>query len=229
MTARQIPSLINDINPELVNCYQMVKTQTDALIGLLKAHKYDKDYYLEIRNLDRQKGGLSVLSPLERASRFLYLNRTGFNGMYRVNAKGLNNVPFGRYKNPSLVNEDILHASAKALRNTKISNQSFQNCLCSVGKGDFVYLDPPYVPLNDTSNFTNYMKYGFTMEDQKILAALIIDLDRRGAFFLASNSCTPVVRELYSGFRQVEVKAKRMINAHGEKRSAISELLITNV
>ena len=143
ITAQQIPSVINDINPELVNCYQMVKTQTDDLISLLKTHKHDKNYYLDIRNLDRQDGGLSVLSPLERASRFIYLNRTGFNGMYRVNSKGLNNVPFGRYKNPSFVNEDVLRASAKALIDTQISNQSFQGCLSNAGKGDFASFDPP--------------------------------------------------------------------------------------
>ena len=228
MTEKQVPSWINDINPELVNCYQIVKTQTDALISLLKTHKHDKDYYLEIRNLDRQEGGLSVLSPLERASRFIYLNRTGFNGMYRVNSKGLNNVPFGRYKNPSLVNENVLRASAKALIDTQISNQSFQDCLSRAGTGDFVYLDPPYVPLNKTSQFTSYMTNGFTMTDQKSLAALVTELDKRGVVFVASNSCVPAVRELYQRFRQIEVKAKRAINAHGQKRSAISELLITN-
>lgn len=228
MTAQQIPSTINDINPELVNCYKVVKTQTDDLISLLKTHKHDKDYYLEIRNLDRQEGGLSLLSPLERASRFIYLNRTGFNGMYRVNSKGLNNVPFGRYKNPSFVNEDILRASAKALINTQISNYSFQDCLRCAGTGDFVYLDPPYVPLNETSYFTNYMKNRFTMIDQKSLAAIVTELDKRGVIFVASNSFLPAVEELYRGFRQIEVKAKRAINAHGQKRSAISELLITN-
>ena len=228
ITAQQIPSLINDINPELVNCYQIVKTQTEALIRLLKKHKYEKDYYLEIRNLDRLEGGLSALSPLERASRFLYLNRTGFNGMYRVNSKGLNNVPFGRYRNPSLVNEDVLRASARALIGTEISNQSFQNCLRSAGKGDFVYLDPPYVPLNETSNFTSYMTNGFTMTDHQNLATLVTELDKRGAVFVASNSCVPEVRGLYRRFRQIEVKAKRAINADGQKRSAISELLITN-
>ncbi len=228
MTKQKIPSVINDINPELVNCYQMVKTQTDALISLLKTHKHDKDYYIKIRNLDRQVGGLSVLSPLERASRLLYLNRTGFNGMYRVNSKGLNNVPFGRYKNPSLVNEDVLRAAANALIDTRILNQPFEDCLHCAGQGDFVYLDPPYVPLNETSHFTNYMTNGFTMTDQKNLAALVAKLDKRGVVFVASNAFVPAVRELYRDFRQIEVKAKRAINAHGQKRSAISELLITN-
>ena len=211
-----------------VNCYQVVKTRTDDLISMLKTHKHDKSYYLEIRNLDRQEGGLSVLSPLERASRFIYLNRTGFNGMYRVNSKGLNNVPFGLYKNPSIVNEDVLRASAKALIDTQISNQSFQDCLSNARKGDFVYLDPPYVPLNDTSYFTSYMTNGFTMTDQKSLAALVTELDKRGVAFVASNAFLPVVRELYHGFRQIEVKAKRAINSQGHKRSAISELLVTN-
>ena len=222
------PSLINDINPELVNCYQMVKTQTDELIELLKTHHHDKDYYLEIRNLDRQEGGLAKLSPLERASRFLYLNRTGFNGMYRVNSKGLNNVPFGRYKNPSLVNEDVLRAAAHALRFTAIQNKSFEACLEQAEMGDFVYLDPPYVPLNETSYFTSYMTDGFNMADQTRLAELVRELDQRGVVFIASNACMPVVQELYSGFRQIEVKAKRAINANGKKRQPISELLITN-
>ena len=148
--------------------------------------------------------------------------------MYRVNSKGLNNVPFGRYKNPSIVNEDVLRASAKALINTQISNQSFQDCLSNAGKGDFVYLDPPYVPLNQTSYFTSYMINGFTMTDQESLSALVTELDERGVVFVASNAFVPEVRELYRGFRQIEVKAKRAINSHGQKRSAISELLITN-
>jgi len=228
LTDKTTPSLINDINPELVNCYQMVKTQTDELIELLKTHHHDKDYYLEIRNLDRQEGGLAKLSPLERASRFLYLNRTGFNGMYRVNSKGLNNVPFGRYKNPSLVNEDVLRAAAHALRFTAIQNKSFEACLEQAEMGDFVYLDPPYVPLNETSYFTSYMTDGFNMADQTRLAELVRELDQRGVVFIASNACMPVVQELYSGFRQIEVKAKRAINANGKKRQPISELLITN-
>ena len=228
LTDKTTPSLINDINPELVNCYQMVKTQTDELIELLKTHHHDKDYYLEIRNLDRQEGGLAKLSPLERASRFLYLNRTGFNGMYRVNSKGLNNVPFGRYKNPSLVNEDVLRAAAHALRFTAIQNKPFEACLEQAEMGDFVYLDPPYVPLNETSYFTSYMTDGFNMADQTRLAELVRELDQRGVVFIASNACMPVVQELYSGFRQIEVKAKRAINANGKKRQPISELLITN-
>ena len=228
LTDSNTPSLINDINPELVNCYQMVKTQTEALISLLKTHHHDKDYYLQIRNLDRQEGGLAILSPLHRASRFLYLNRTGFNGMYRVNSKGLNNVPFGRYKNPSLVNEDVLRAAADALRFTAIHNKSFEACLEEARAGDFVYLDPPYVPLNDTSYFTSYMTNGFGMTDQTRLAELVRALDKRGVVFVASNACMPVVKELYDGFKLIEVKAKRAINANGQKRKAISELLITN-
>ena len=228
LTDSNTPSLINDINPELVNCYQMVKTQTEALISLLKTHHHDKDYYLQIRNLDRQEGGLATLSPLHRASRFLYLNRTGFNGMYRVNSKGLNNVPFGRYKNPSLVNEDVLRAAADALRFTAIHNKSFEACLEEARAGDFVYLDPPYVPLNDTSYFTSYMTNGFGMKDQTRLAELVRALDKRGVVFVASNACMPVVKELYDGFKLIEVKAKRAINANGQKRKAISELLITN-
>ena len=229
LTETKTPSLINDINPELVNCYQMVKTEAEGLISLLKTHRHDKDYYLNIRNLDRQEGGLDNLTPLERASRFIYLNRTGFNGMYRVNSKGLNNVPFGRYKNPSLVNEDVLRQAAAALRHTQIQNHSFHDCLETAGPGDFVYLDPPYVPLNDTSYFTSYMTNGFDMADQRALAELVNRLDQRGVMFVASNSCVPVVRQLYNRFRMIEVKAKRVINANGQKRQAIAELLITNL
>ena len=223
------PSLINDINPELVNCYQMVKAQTDELIELLKTHQHDKDYYLEIRNLDRQEGGLAKLTPLQRASRFLYLNRTGFNGMYRVNSKGLNNVPFGRYTNPSLVNEEVLRAAARALRFTEIQNKTFEACLERAEEGDFIYLDPPYVPLNHTSYFTSYMTDGFGMADQNRLAELVREVDSRGVKFIASNACMPIVKQMYSGFRQIEVKAKRAINANGKKRQPVSELLITNM
>ena len=226
---KKTPSLINDINPELVNCYQMVKAQTDELIELLKTHQHDKDYYLEIRNLDRQEGGLAKLTPLQRASRFLYLNRTGFNGMYRVNSKGLNNVPFGRYTNPSLVNEEVLRAAARALRFTEIQNKTFEACLERAEEGDLIYLDPPYVPLNHTSYFTSYMTDGFGMADQNRLAELVREVDSRGVKFIASNACMPIVKQMYSGFRQIEVKAKRAINANGKKRQPVSELLITNM
>ena len=224
-----IPAWLNDINPELVNAYQIVRDRPDALLADLHTHIHTKDYFLSIRSLDRQVGGLSSLTPVQRASRFIYLNRTAFNGLYRVNAKGQFNVPFGRYKNPAIADADTIYSCSKALQKVTISCSSFDKLLPQTNEGDFIYLDPPYIPLNKTSYFTSYSQTGFGHTEQQKLADLVRDMDKRGVRFLASNAYVPELNNLYSGFTIIEVQATRAINANKDGRHAISEALITNI
>jgi DNA adenine methylase len=224
-----IPAWLNDINPELINAYQVVRDRPDVLLADLHTHIHSKEYFSSIRGLDRQEGGLSSLTPVQRASRFIYLNRTAFNGLYRVNAKGQFNVPFGRYKNPAIADADTIYRCSKALQKVKISCSSFDTLLPQTKEGDFIYLDPPYIPLNKTSYFTSYDQTGFRHAEQQKLADLIRDIDRRGVRFLVSNAYVPELKDFYSGFTIIEVQATRAINANKDGRHAISEALITNI
>lgn len=219
---------LNDVNPELVNCYQIVKDQPAALIESLAQHIYEKAYYLKIRALDRTPSGLNALSAVERASRFIYLNRTGFNGMYRVNAKGQFNVPFGRYTNPRICDADGLYACSAHLQQCQLSCLDFETVMDSAQAGDFVYLDPPYIPLSDTAYFTSYSDAGFSFADQERLADATCRLDSRGIKFALSNSFSPQLKALYSGFQFHHVEAARNINAKADGRKAILEYIITN-
>ena len=224
-----IPAWLNDINPELVNSYLMVRDQPDALLADLRTHIYDKDYFLNLRALDRTEEGLAALGTIARASRFIYLNRTAFNGLYRVNAKGQFNVPFGRYTNPLIADADRIYACSAALQNIQITCTSFDQVLSRAGAGDFVYLDPPYIPLSQTSYFTSYSHDGFGPDEQVKLARLLYELDKRGGRFIASNAYVQELAELYACFTIREVKATRAINADKKGRNAVSEALITNL
>ena len=221
-------SWVNDVNSELVNCYEVVRDDVEVLIAHLSEHKYEKTYFLEQRALDRVDGGLASLSPLVRASRFIFLNRTGFNGMYRVNSKGYFNVPFGTYKNPTIVNAELLRQCSQHLQRVKITNKSFMDVLAECKKGDFVYLDPPYVPISPTANFTQYSDGAFGQGEQVQLAEELHRLNAEGIPFLASNSYTPLVLELYEGLSVTTVLAKRAINSQPDRRQAIKEVLISN-
>ena len=229
LQSANIPAWLNDINPELINAYCVVRDAPQELLEDLKTHIYEKEYFLAIRGLDRTRDGLASLSLLKRASRFIYLNRTAFNGLYRVNARGQFNVPFGRYKNPLIADTKTILACSAALQNVQLGNASFTDILGSAGAGDFVYLDPPYIPLNDTSYFTSYSHDGFGLSEQQRLAGMIAEMAARGARFIASNAYVPELKELYDGFKIIEVKATRAINADKNGRQAISEALITNL
>lgn len=220
---------LNDINGELVNCYQIVRDQVDLLIADLARHRHERSYFEAIRSLDRAEGGLAALSALDRASRFIYLNRTGFNGLYRVNASGYFNVPFGRYKNPSIVNAPLLQLCSAALQNCELTNLDWRAVLDRARPGDLVYLDPPYLPLSQTSNFTQYANGGFGLADQRALAQSARELDQRGVMFIASNSWHPEILSMYQGFSIRQVAASRAINAKPNGRHPIAEALICNI
>lgn len=220
-------STLNDINEELVNLYKVVKNNVEELIDDLKRHQNNKEYFYQIRALDREDG-YQELSPVVKASRFIYLNKTCFNGLYRVNKKGYFNTPFGSYNNPKIVDEENLRLASQNLQNVKICQGSFLEREDEIKKGDFVYLDPPYAPLSATSNFTSYTKEDFNNDMQVQLRDFCRRLNEKGAYFLLSNSSAPLIYDLYKDFTIVEVLAKRNINSKGDKRGAVKEVLVKN-
>ena len=218
---------ISDMNDELINLYSVVRDNVYELISDLNKHEVSKEYFLEIRNLDRTDE-YKNLSEVQRASRFIYLNRTCFNGLYRVNSQGQFNVPFGNYKNPRIVDENNLLNCSELLKNTEIKCADFSEILTKVKSGDFVYFDPPYVPLNETSSFTSYTKDGFDMDMQFKLREVCDELDSMGVMFMLSNSDTKFVNELYSNYEIKKVFASRAVNANAEGRGKITEVLVRN-
>jgi len=223
-------SLLIDRLDELINCYRTVQNQVEDLIAGLRQHephKHDKEYFYSVRAWDRSSD-YARRDEIERAARFLYLNRTCYNGLYRVNRRGEFNVPFGRHRNPTICAADNLRAASRALQGAVLLASDFTRCLETAEAGDFVYLDPPYDPLSSTANFTSYTSDDFGAADQRRLADLFRELDRRGCYVMLSNSSTPFIRELYRGYEQVEVEAIRAISRKGEARGPISELLVMN-
>lgn len=216
--------ILSDTNEELINAFIIVRDKVDALIERLKKHKeqHNKEYYYNIRALD--SGGLT---DIEKAARFIYLNKTCFNGLYRVNSKGKFNVPIGSYKNPGILKEDVLRAASKLLQDVKLKVMPFENVLDMTTKDAFIYFDPPYHPLKKTS-FTTYAKEVFLEEEQKKLAEVFKVLDKKGCKLMLSNSDTKFVRDLYAGFNIITVQAKRFINSKAEGRGAITEVVVRN-
>ena len=217
---------LSDLNNELVVTYNVIKNDVENLIKSLKKHKLDKEYFLKIRAQNPEK-----LSDLNIASRFIYLNRTCFNGMYRVNSKGGFNVPFGKYTNPLICDEVNLRKASKALKNVEIKKQDYKEVLKKAKKGDFVYFDPPYYPVSKTASFTSYTSESFLDKEQIELRDTFIELHKRGCFVMLSNSDTPFINKIYSepkGLRITKVQAGRAINSDASKRGKITEVLVTN-
>lgn len=219
-------AIIGDLNDELMNCYRVVQTDVDLLMEALdehQPHKTNKQYFYEVRKPNPAK-----LNPVDRAARTIFLNKTCYNGLYRVNSKGEFNVPFGRYKNPQLYDEQTLRQCAKVLRTALLATADYRDLLTYARSGDFVYLDPPYQVVSETANFTGYTKDQFAEEDQVQLAEVYTGLDERNCKVMLSNSDTPLVRKLYNEYRIEELKAKRAISSKASTRGEITELLILN-
>jgi len=216
---------ISDINEELINTYEVIKNDVENLIKELKKLKqlHNKKVYYEIRAEDPK-----LLSSLTRASRFIYLNKTCFNGLYRVNSKGGFNVPIGSYKNPSIVMEKELREISKLLKDVEIKVMSFENITKLAKRDDFIYFDPPYYPLKKGKSFTTYTKGNFLEEEQKQLAEVFKKLDEKGCKVMLSNSNTKFIKELYKDYKIKKVKANRMINCDGKGRGKIKEVVVTN-
>jgi DNA adenine methylase len=214
---------LSDNNPELVHCYRQVRDDVHGVLDALARHVYERSHFEAVRALEPSR-----LDAAERAARLIYLNKTCFNGLWRVNRAGRFNVPFGRYKNPRFADPDSLINASRALNGIHIEHDPFEDALGKPAPGDFVYLDPPYDPVSPTASFASYTATGFSWEDQKRLAHACFVLNRRGVRFLLSNSATPRIRELYSGFEQRLVRAPRFINSKAEGRGHVDELLVFN-
>jgi len=220
---KDVKAFLGDLNAELINCYASVRDDVDAVIRNLKKHRNEREYFNHVRSLDTAK-----LNEAQRAARIIYLNKTCFNGLYRVNRRGQFNVPFGSYKNPRTCDEDNLKAAQTAFKNTQLHCGHFKEILKQARRGDFIYLDPPYQPLSATANFTSYTSRCFGSSDQEELARVYRDLDKRGCYLMLSNSDNELIHELYSHFNIKTIYATRAINCKGDRRGRISELLVMN-
>lgn len=223
-------AIINDLNRDLMLVYEVILEDVEALIVDLRKHENTSEYFYSLRDLDRDRAAYQAMSKVERASRIIYLNKTCYNGLFRVNASGEFNSPFGRYKNPSIVNEPVLRAVSRYLtaNHIQLFSEDFAATLRRVPDDGFVYLDPPYDPISDTAGFTGYNSGGFGKEDQIRLKQCCDILNQRGVKFLLSNSSTEFIRELYAGYTVSTVPAKRAINSNASRRGAVEEVLIRN-
>lgn len=224
----QLPhnATISDANPELINCYITIRDNVEALIRSLKTHKNNEVHFYATRAKDLKK-----LTPIQRASRFIFLNKTCFNGLYRENKSGQFNTPFGRYVNPKIVDTENLLAINDYLNkcDIQIFHRGYQSVLSEAKSGDFVYFDPPYAPLTKTASFASYVKGGFGLSDQTELAEAYTELSNRGVFVMQSNSNAEVIHDLYKEFNIEIIHATRSINCKGGSRGkAANEVLITN-
>ncbi len=223
---------LTDVNPELINVYTVIRDEIEALVAALAEHRAQhthspKTHYYQVRAWDRQPDWAEA-SSVQRAARMIYLNKTCYNGLWRVNSKGHFNVPIGRYHNPPILDEAKLRAASAALAGVRLDVQAFHTVLEQAGPGDFVYFDPPYVPLSSTANFTSYTRDAFEEPEQRALADTFRALDRKGVRVMLSNADAPLVHSLYAGFRLEVVRARRAINSRAGRRGPVSELVVLN-
>lgn len=216
-------SHLNDLNENLVIAYKTIKEKPNKLIKELSSGKYknEKETFYKIREEE-------PTDEVKATARFVYLNKTAFNGLYRENSKGKFNVPFGKYTNPKILDQENILAVSKALQTDEITCLDFEKAVAKAKKGDFVYFDPPYQPISKTSSFTSYTKQDFTEKDQQRLFECFKKLDKKGCFLMLSNSYSPLIKSLYKDFDQRTVMAGRAISCKGEGRGKIKELIVTN-
>lgn len=237
--------VVNDSNPNLANAWRVVQRHADALVEALERFETDyrglpdesskRSFFLGVRCSYNSGTSTTESEDVARAAELFFLNRTCFNGLYRVNAKGLFNVPFGKYANPTICDEETIRVASLALEGVEILSRDFADAVADAGPDWFVYFDPPYRPLSSTSSFCDYTQGGFDDDEQRRLARLCRSLDAKGARWLLSNSDPKGTNpddtffdELYAGFEIRGVRASRMLNANPEKRGKLGELLISN-
>jgi len=218
-------AVLADGNDELINVYEAIQGNVSRVIRTLSKHKrlHSKEHYYLTRSRQPRD-----LSPAERAARFIYLNKTCFNGLYRVNAGGGFNVPMGRYKDPPILDADNLRSVALSLQGVDLRVAHFRETLDYARKGDFIYFDPPYHPVSRTASFTSYTRDSFGESDQEELAEIFAELSRRGCLGMLSNSDSPFIRGLYAGFAIRTVRARRSINSKADRRGPVSEVAVLN-
>lgn len=224
-------AIVNDTNGELVNCYEVVRDNVEDLIAVLNDHKArnSENYYYEIRNWDRDSSYFERPS-VERAARIIYLNKTCYNGLFRVNAQGQFNVPYGRYTSPSIANDSALRAVSHYLstNDVRFRNVDFARATHDAQTDDFIYFDPPYDPVSSTASFTEYDVNGFGKDEQRRLKDHINELTLRGCKVMLSNAFTPFIVDLYQAYECLKVEATRAINSNGKGRGKVNELLVMN-
>jgi len=226
-SAKYVPGeriVINDMNPDLICTYLAIRDDVESLISQLEilSNDFSKERYLEIRQQHHLQG-------VERAARFIYLNKTGFNGLWRVNSKGLYNVPWGQLKNPSLFDRDLLMLISMRLRGSEITHSNFEECVENAKAGDLVYFDPPYIPLSDSASFSQYAMADFGLTQQKELAATIKDLKDNSVHVVLSNSDTPLSREIFGSVLNLyQIDASRAIAAKASSRGSVKEIIGTS-
>jgi DNA adenine methylase len=224
---------INDLNRRLITLYEIIRDYPEELIEENRQHEYVEEYYYDARNRFNELHKLeerSVDLRIEEASLMLYLNRTGYNGLYRVNSSDEFNVPFGRHKNPDFVRERQIRAASDVLDDIEVYNRDFNYILERAGEGDLVYFDPPYEPVSKTADFNQYQADGFDKDDQKRLRDLAVELDQEGVYVVISNS--PPVGNIYEELTEFDidiVDAVRMVNSDADNRDEVAEIIITNV
>jgi DNA adenine methylase (dam) len=221
---------INDTNEELINLYEIIRDDVDSLISELENHKNTSEYFYSVRDWDRNESKYNKLSKVKKAARVIYLNKTCYNGLFRVNNAGEFNVPFGYYKSPNFVNAPVLKAVHSYLNSAKIriTCGDYYDMVTKLPRGSFVYFDPPYDPVSSTANFTGYTKGGFSKEEQIRLKECCDELTNRNIKFMLSNSSTDFIKNLYNNYNITTVKAKRAINSNSSKRGEIDEVVVRN-
>lgn len=225
-------AILLDVNPELMGCYQIIKEDVENLIlELVKLSKQysqsPKEFFYQVREWDRQKD-FEQRPATQRAARTVFLNKTCYNGLYRVNNGGTFNTPFGRYKNPNICDEENLRAANSALQSVQLLTSDFGAVTELASARDFIYFDPPYHPLSETAKFTSYTKNGFKKKDQVRLRDTFANLAKKGCQVMLSNSDTKFIRDLYNDFHVHTVDAKRYINSNPNHRGEITEVVVTN-
>ncbi|MFW6109444.1 MAG: DNA adenine methylase [archaeon] len=217
---------INDVNKHLINFYRIVRDKPDELVETARQYPYDKKVYYELRDRFNHE----EITDVEQAALLLYFNKTGFNGLYRVNSKNEFNVPFGRYKNPTIVPENRIYEASELLEDVEIFNKDFTYIIDYSNPGDLVYFDPPYLPVSDTADFTSYSSDGFSYDDQLMLVDTCKKLDEKDAYFVLSNSSVKLLVDKYEEYFTVHtVQAARSINSKASKRGAVNEILVSNI
>ena len=221
-------AFLRDINPELINAYRAVRDHPELLMRRLDEHsarfRANREiYYYEVR----AQHTLPEREIVERAARMIFLNKTCFNGLWRVNARGEYNVPIGSHKNPTLYDSDNIYAASRALEGVNLEVQDFRVTLAETRRGDFAYIDPPYYPVSLTASFTSYAKEDFGVEEQNELHAVCASAAARGVRLMLSNSDVPFIRRLYRDFQIHTVQARRAINCDGTKRGEVNEVVVT--
>lgn len=218
--------ILADVNKDLINCFKIVQNDVEKLISQLKKHKkkHSAEYYYKHRNFIQKN-----ISDIGKAAWFIYYNKTCWNGLYRVNSNGTFNVPISdKIKNNGIFNRKVLREASAMLQGVTLKVQSFEKVTNIARRGDFVYLDPPYYPASQTSNFTSYTKDSFSEKDQIKLSKVYKKLDRKGCLLMLSNSDSPFIKNLYDGHRIEKVCARRIINCNAEKRGPVEEIVVMN-